>query len=88
MYLRLLNGYCEFFFQSLVTVGAMVGGPFSGYLVEAIGRKSAIMGFSVPFLVGWLLIAFANHVSMLLIGRFITGFGCGAISLAVPVSTY
>ena len=72
--------------QSLVTIGAMLGGPIGGYLIEALGRKGAIMGASVPFLVGWMLIAFANRVSMLYIGRFATGMGCGVMSLAVPVS--
>ena len=72
--------------QSLLTIGALLGGPIGGYLIEALGRKGAIMGASVPFLVGWMLIAFANRVSMLYIGRFTTGMGCGVMSLAVPVS--
>ena len=40
----------------------------------------------IPFVLGWLLISFAQNVAMLYAGRVITGLGCGTISLAVPVS--
>lgn len=43
------------------------------------------MSCVVPFVLGWLLISFAQNVAMLYIGRIISGLACGAISLATPV---
>lgn len=40
---------------------------------------------TVPLVLGWLLISYAKNVAMLYAGRIITGLGCGAVSLTVPV---
>lgn len=72
-------------FSSLVTIGAIFGSPVGGWAIDKFGRKSTIMLCVVPFVLGWLLISFAQNVPMLYSGRIITGMGCGAISLAVPV---
>lgn len=42
-----------------------------------------ILGF--PFLFGWLMVSFAPSLTVMLIGRFITGFCGGAFTLIVPV---
>jgi len=39
----------------------------------------------IPFVLGWLSIAFAQHVVMMYIGRFITGICAGAVCLIVPI---
>ena len=41
----------------------------------------------VPFVLGWLLIGFAQNLAMLYSGRVISGLACGAISVAAPVSS-
>ncbi|KAG1674333.1 Facilitated trehalose transporter Tret1-2 [Nymphon striatum] len=72
-------------FGSLMNIGALFGGLAAGLATEKLGRKSTLIFTSAPFVLGYLLIAYANHVSMLLIGRLLTGFCTGVVSLTVPV---
>lgn len=44
-----------------------------------------LIAFAIPFVIGWLLITYALNVSMLLVGRTVTGVCSGIISLAAPV---
>ncbi|UYV71780.1 SLC2A8 [Cordylochernes scorpioides] len=55
------------------------------FITERYGRRSAIIIFNVPFVIGWLNIAFAYNIPQLFIARYLTGLCCGAMSLAVPV---
>jgi hypothetical protein len=43
---------------------------------------------TVPHELGWLLITYAKNHAMLYAGRFITGVGCGMISVSFPVSIW
>ncbi|CAM1307224.1 SLC2A8 (predicted) [Pycnogonum litorale] len=70
---------------SLMNVGALVAGPITGYVIEKFGRKTALFYITFPFIVGYLLMAYARNLTMLLIGRIVTGFCAGSISLSVPV---
>ncbi|CAM1307207.1 SLC2A8 (predicted) [Pycnogonum litorale] len=70
---------------SLSNIGALIAGPTAGYLIEKIGRKSTLFYVNIPFIVGYLLIAYAKDLGMLLIGRVLTGFCSGIIALSVPV---
>lgn len=71
-------------FSSLVTVGALVGGPIAAVLIDKTGRKTGIMISTVPFSVGYFLIIFASNAIILYIGRILTGIGTGMCSVAVP----
>ena len=64
----------------------MFGSPIGGWAIDKFGRKGTIMLCIIPFVLGWLLISFAQNVAMLYAGRVITGLGCGTISVTVPVS--
>ncbi|CAL8247844.1 unnamed protein product [Merluccius merluccius] len=72
-------------FGSIVTIGAAVGGLLGGWLVEKIGRKLSLMFCSLPFVFGFTIIAAAQNVWMLYVGRTLTGFASGLTSLVVPV---
>lgn len=72
--------------QALVNVGAILGGPIGGWLIESLGRKVGIMFCGIPFEIGWLLITYARNHFMLYFGRMICGIAVGMVSLMVPVS--
>lgn len=55
---------------------------------ESFGRKGTLIFTTLPFISGWILIAYSgnfNSTVTLFIGRFFTGLCCGLISLTAPV---
>lgn len=73
-------------FGSLLNIGAILGGPIAGFLLQSMGRKVSIMACALPFVAGWVLIGTASNkmVALLYTGRVLTGVACGMTSLAVP----
>ena len=76
-------------------IGALVGAPLAGWLVDYIGRKKSLLLCSLPFAIGWVVTvvsyAIPHHQAaivriMLFAGRFFVGIGVGGASLCVPVS--
>lgn len=57
-------------FGSLVTVGAMFGGPLGAMLAGRLGRKTTLILCNVPLVVGWFLIIYATNVVLLYAGRY------------------
>jgi facilitated trehalose transporter len=53
--------------------------------MDRIGRKNTMLILSVPFVLGWLLIGYAQNLAMMLVGRFVSGFCGGGFSLVAPV---
>ena len=64
----------------------MLGGFIGPYTIDRFGRKFNVMMCSVPFVGGWTMVAGAKGLPLFYLGRFVVGFGLGAISLTVPVS--
>lgn len=71
----------------------MFGSLLGGFLADYLGRKPTLLLVAIPYLIGYLLIAFtqlitSNTIFMatLFAGRFFTGVGLGCSCLAVPVS--
>jgi MFS family permease len=50
-------------------LGSAAGSAFGGFLCDYLGRKSGILFTDVVFMVGALLLAFANSVPTLIIGK-------------------
>ncbi|GBP78773.1 Facilitated trehalose transporter Tret1 [Eumeta japonica] len=71
-------------FGSLSSVGALVGTPLFGYLLDIIGRKYTCVAAGIPFLIGWSLIAAFNKVEIVLFAVFVAGIGA-ASGLITPV---
>nr|WBU86598.1 facilitated trehalose transporter Tret1-1 [Aleuroglyphus ovatus] len=69
---------------SSMTLGALVGAIISGPMAQFFGRKKALIAYGVPFTVGWLLMAFAKSVTVIIIGRVIAGFSAGLLSGTAP----
>lgn len=55
-------------------------------LNDRVGRKLSIMLSAVPSTVGYLLMAAAQDVWMLHLGRFLTGIAGGMTAASIPVS--
>lgn len=72
--------------QSVVTIGAALGGLLGGWIVERIGRKLSLMFCAIPFIFGFTTIIAAQNHWMLYVGRVLTGLASGVTSLVVPVS--
>ncbi|XP_031769007.1 facilitated trehalose transporter Tret1-like isoform X2 [Galleria mellonella] len=70
---------------SLMPLAALVGGVVGGPLVDYIGRRRTILFTAPPFFIGWILIATAKIVHLILAGRVICGLCVGIGSLAFPV---
>ena len=48
---------------SFVNLGALLGALTGGFLMDRFGRKLVLIFLSLPFVIGWLLIAVAVHPS-------------------------
>lgn len=56
-----------------VPVGAISG----GFLMDIIGRLNTVKLAAIPGVIGWILIAMATDVPMLIAGRLLTGLASG-----------
>ena len=48
---------------SFINLGALLGALTGGFLMDRFGRKLVLIFLSLPFVIGWLLIAVAVHPS-------------------------
>ena len=78
--------------QALAPLGALLGGPVGGWISDHWGRKCGLMFCGVPYLIGYLMLSYAHYSStatafktLLLIGRFFSGFGMGWASSTASV---
>ena len=69
---------------SILAIGALVGGFLGEPSNKILGRKYSLIAYGLPFVIGWLLLALANNVAMLVIGRLLTGLCCGLVSGTAP----
>ncbi|KAM9326632.1 solute carrier family 2, facilitated glucose transporter member 6 [Gastrophryne carolinensis] len=72
-------------FGSVFALGTCVGGLSSMFMNDCLGRKLSIMFSTLPAAIGYLLMGSAQHISMLLLGRILTGFAGGLTSSSIPV---
>ncbi|XP_068105321.1 solute carrier family 2, facilitated glucose transporter member 6 isoform X3 [Hyperolius riggenbachi] len=72
-------------FGSVFALGCCVGGLSSMFLNDWLGRKLSIMFSTIPAVIGFLLMGSAQHISMLLLGRILTGMAGGLTSSSIPV---
>jgi SP family facilitated glucose transporter-like MFS transporter 8 len=72
-------------FASLMTIGALMGGPIAGWFIEKLGRKRTMMLASLPFVAGYFAMVIAQSVNYLFVGRFLTGLGSGMVTVCVPM---
>ncbi|XP_022901574.2 facilitated trehalose transporter Tret1-like [Onthophagus taurus] len=90
---QLLNGEYGFpinenqlgWIGSLTSLGAAFLCLFIGPLCDLIGRKPTKLLMVIPLILGWGLIAWAENVEMLYVGRFLTGMIGGASLVTAPL---
>ena len=81
-----------FLLQAIGPVGGLFGGSIAGPVSDRIGRSAALVLMTIPHLIGWLAQAYAqwmpsfnSFLSVLMLGRWFTGFGTGWGSLVISV---
>ncbi|KAL4710577.1 hypothetical protein ACJJTC_008979 [Scirpophaga incertulas] len=72
---------------SLSAAGTPMGCIVSGYLMDAIGRRLTLILTEIPLIFGWVLVASAQNVPMIYIGRLLIGFGSGMVGAPARVYT-
>ncbi|NXU21144.1 GTR6 protein, partial [Pardalotus punctatus] len=70
---------------SVFTLGAAAGGLSTMLLNDCLGRKLSIMFSALPSALGYALLAGAQGLWMLLLGRLLTGYAGGVTSASIPV---
>lgn len=60
---------------SVIVLAVPPGCLIAGVLMEWIGRLNTIKCASIPCVIGWVMIATATNMPVLLIGRILTGLG-------------
>ncbi|NXK23935.1 GTR6 protein, partial [Arenaria interpres] len=80
-----LDQHTASWFGSVFTLGAAAGGLSAMILNDRLGRKLSIMFSALPSAVGYALLAGAQDIGMLLLGRVLTGYAGGVTSASIPV---
>ena len=87
-----------FLSQSIINIGAAIGGVSTSAIAVKFGRKGTIMFAGLPYAIGWLLVLLPAYlhtldgvsnsllVSLLLVGRALSGAGLGIASGIISVS--
>ncbi|OTF72605.1 hypothetical protein BLA29_001067 [Euroglyphus maynei] len=70
--------------SSSMPLTALFGALLSDSMVQRYGRRKSLIGYGVPFAIGWLFIIGSTNGYMLLIGRIILGLAIGALSGTAP----
>jgi MFS family permease len=71
-------------FYTAYSVAAILAVFFGGFLIDRLGTRRSSMIFSLLVLAGGVIVAMANSIPMVMVGRFI--FGAGAEPLVVAQS--
>lgn len=66
-------------------MGASISTAISGILRNKYGTKITVVIIGFPTTIGWLLMIFAINSTMLMIGRFFSGFAAGAYGILLPL---
>ncbi|KAK3838550.1 MAG: sugar transporter [Linnemannia elongata] len=69
-----------------LTLGGLIGSLFVGSrLANRLGRRGALMVNNAPLLLGSLTMGMASSYGTMILGRFLIGIGCGAVTVIVPM---
>ena len=70
----------------LLSIGTLFGALIAAPIADWIGRKRSVIVWCAIFCVGIIVqISATNKWYQIMMGRFVAGFGVGALSLLVPM---
>lgn len=70
---------------SVATISTPIGCILSGPILDAFGRRFALLIINVPAIIGWLCIAIKPSLLLIYIGRAFTGLATGLSSITATV---
>ncbi|ODV62942.1 general substrate transporter [Ascoidea rubescens DSM 1968] len=70
---------------SIFSIGGLIGSVFASSLSDKLGRKGSSFINSSFFILGSLVLTFANSLSVLILGRLIAGIGAGTSIVVTPL---
>ena len=80
------NVYIFYLFAaSIFGLGAIVGGLSAAYLGNRFGRRVALLCLVLPDLLSWVLVATAQNLPMMLVGRFLAGMAAAGYSPNIQI---
>jgi sugar porter (SP) family MFS transporter len=66
-------------------IGGLIGALTAPGLTNAMGRKPVLFSHNLLYILGTLFLVLATSPSLLIVGRFFIGIGCGICTVAVPM---
>lgn len=69
---------------AILEIGALITSLLSGIMADRHGRKAVLVWGAVSFSFGGLVQTFATGYHAMIVGRIISGFGVGFLSMIVP----
>ncbi|KFZ13135.1 hypothetical protein V502_06758 [Pseudogymnoascus sp. VKM F-4520 (FW-2644)] len=73
------------FATGMLQLGGSLGTLLQSWVADRCGRKKAMQPGAIVFIIGSIVQAAAMNYSMLIVGRFVGGFGVGMLALVAPV---
>lgn len=70
---------------SLLAFGATFGPFLFGYSADRFGRKLTLLSLGCPFLISYLMLAFAKIVPLYYVARILSGLGVGGVFTVMPM---
>lgn len=70
---------------AILCIGGAIGSLLFGWMSDKLGRKQTLLLMAVPMAASWLLIAYAQNATHLIISRFLSGLSGGGVFVVVPV---
>ncbi|KAG7156454.1 Facilitated trehalose transporter Tret1-like 18 [Homarus americanus] len=58
---------------SLPSISSIMGSLLGGVMMDTLGPRTSLLVTALPCLLSWCFIAFANSITLIYVGRFITG---------------
>lgn len=71
--------------ENTLLLAGLIGLPIIIYLVDKIGRKSSTLVASVTSVIGWTIVAFADHIAYLYVARFLMGIAADIAFISSPM---